>query len=209
MTGGVAQSFHRFTHSFVFWFPENKALDGAASRNILRPSRTDKGRVAIVFETRSGLWMAATMPDPRGPSGVPGRPADRDRRRRNGRTAQVHVRATARTNGVASAQVTPLGHGASREIQSRAERRRRSASEAWFFSATFGVELNHRPCANETACGIPVCQRMRAPRARHLRPVVPHAPLGGSDKRDRRTPSRTRRGAMSRVCSLMVSTRAV
>src|SRR5215203_1305085 len=90
-------------------------------RNILRPTRTDKGRVAIVFETRSGLWMAATMPDPRGPPGVPGRPADRDRRRRNGRTAQVHVRATVRTNGVASAEVTPLGHGASREIQSRAE----------------------------------------------------------------------------------------
>ena len=39
------------------------------------------------------------------------RSADRDRRRRNGRTAQVHVRATVRTNGVASAEVTPLGHG--------------------------------------------------------------------------------------------------
>ena len=45
---------------------------------------------------------------------IPGR--IRDRRRQNGRTVQVHVRATARTNGTASALRRVLGHAASRKV---------------------------------------------------------------------------------------------
>ena len=116
----------------------------------------------------------------------------------------MHVRATARTNGVASAQVTPLGHGASREIHSRAERRRRSASEARFSSTTFGVELDHRPCADaKAACGIPVCQRMRAPRARLFAQSF-RTPLKG-EKGTGRTGKpwgRSEHGAMTRARSL-------
>jgi hypothetical protein len=68
------------------------------SRNTFRLSRTDKGRVASVFVDVERVAVAATMPGPfcfrdfdLG--------ADQGRRRQNGRTAQVHVRATARTNG--------------------------------------------------------------------------------------------------------------
>src|SRR5512139_4309363 len=93
------------------------------------------GRVASVFEMWSGMRVAATMPRPgcRGSENTVN--ADGGRRRQHGRTVQVHVRATARTNGVTSAPVTPLGHGASREIHPRAERRRRTASEARFSPA--------------------------------------------------------------------------
>ena len=40
------------------------------------------------------------------------------------RTAQVHVRATVRTNGASGRKLQTLGHGASRITQPRAERRR-------------------------------------------------------------------------------------
>jgi hypothetical protein len=41
----------------------------------------------------------------------------------------------------------PVSDAASRKIHSRAERRRRSASEARFSSTIFGVGLDHHPCA--------------------------------------------------------------
>src|SRR5262245_3895552 len=61
-----------------------------------------EGRVAIVFVTRSGMRVAATMPDPKHACGSvdPLKGAGGDRRRQHGRTVQVHVRATARPNGV-------------------------------------------------------------------------------------------------------------
>src|SRR5262249_32250363 len=61
-----------------------------------------EGRVAIVFVTRSGMRVAATMPDPQHACGSvdPLKGAGGDRRRQHGRTVQVHVRATARPNGV-------------------------------------------------------------------------------------------------------------
>ena len=53
-----------------------------------------EGRVANVCRYVEREAVAATMPDLI--------LTDRDRRRRNGRTAQVHVRATARTNGTSA-----------------------------------------------------------------------------------------------------------
>ena len=89
----------------IFWFTENNfrnfymgPLTLPISRNSFDPSRTDKGRVAMVCRGAERVAVAATMPGPfcfrdfdLG--------ADQGRRRQNGRTAQVHVRATARTNG--------------------------------------------------------------------------------------------------------------
>ena len=81
-----------------------------------------------------------------------------------GRSKCMPVRQLARSGRGRRKRQFPVSDAASRKIHSRAERRRRSASEARFSSTIFGVGLDHRPCAD----GIRDARinNMRAPRAR-------------------------------------------
>ena len=142
----------------------------------------------------------------------------------------MHVRATARTNGGASAPVTTPGTCSKPQIHPRAERRRRSASEARFSSTIFGVGLGHCPCASRKRhAGCPHPNHAGAAGAAN-RPVVPHAPTGKGGRGRPASPApaqsggrfrtsvagadfvwrepgkpgarcRTTHGAMTRVCS--------
>jgi len=107
------------------------ALDFHPPRNIFPASRTDTERAAVVFAAWNGARRSANFADfgcsgTGCPGGVRGRP------RQRARTARVHVRATVRTNGGRGHQLQTLGHPASRQIHPRAERRRKTASEARF-----------------------------------------------------------------------------
>ena len=117
-----------------------------------------------------------------------------------GRSKCMSGRQLART-GARRRQRQPLGHAASRKVHSRAERRRRSASEARFSSTIFGVGLGHCPCAAKAACGLPACQTHAGAAGAVKRPVVPHAPTGEEGTRRPASPGAGREhGAMTRVC---------
>ena len=167
-----------------FCFSENNlsfrshfVLDLLARTTIITASRSGKWRVAIVlaawrrgadgrYDAGPGRRRSAKMVETNG-----------DERRRVGRTVQVHVRATVRTNGERVSAVTSLGHAANRKIHPRAERRRGPASVA-------GSAL---PFCRTRAGPPPVCREsgMQAARTDQAgaegavnRPVVPHAPSG-------------------------------
>ena len=115
-----------------------------------------------------------------------------------GRSKCMSGRQLART-GARRRKRQPLGHGANREIHSRAERRRRTASEARFSSTIYGVGLDHCPCAAKAACGMPASKQCGR-RGRGETPCRSARPFGqGKATGDRRTPSRTGRGAMTCV----------
>src|SRR5215218_354413 len=87
-----------------------RASDGLAAWNGTRRSAKFAGSQCL----RGSLVLG----------GGPGRPRQRER------TARVHVRASARTNGERRRNLSTLGHPASRQIHPCAERRRKAASEA-------------------------------------------------------------------------------
>ena len=141
-------------------------LDFPPRRIIFLPSRSDEGRVAIVFETRSGMRRAATM---KGPDRVEDRDpeAEGDRRRHGGRTVQVHARATARTNGRVGASDNPWDM-----VQAAKSVRVRNAGEELL--PWLGLAQDLRRWARTTArvsrkrhAGCPHLN-MRAPRARRI-----------------------------------------
>ena len=126
--------------------------------------------------------------------------ADGDRRRQDGRTVQVHVRATARTNGGASAPVTtpgtcskpqsPFACGTQAKICFRRPgSAQRSSALGW---ATARVpRKRHAGCPHQTHAGAAGAVK---------RPVVPHAPWGDEEQEDRRSPGAGRNdGAMTHV----------
>ena len=177
---GNAAAFRLIPH-FASHLSANRStfvLDLPPRMIIVIPSRSGEGRVAIVFETRSGMRMAATMPDLEPRRGSLILEWHGDRRRHNGRTVQVHVRATARTNGGASAPVTtpgtcskpqsPFACGTQAKICFRGP-----------------VQLNDLRrwagplpvCRRKAACGLPAPTHAGAAGA-VKRPVVPHAPCG-------------------------------
>jgi hypothetical protein len=82
-----------------------------------------------------------------------------------GRSKCMPVRQLARSGRGRRKRQFPVSDAASRKIHSRAERRRRSASEARFSSTIFGVGLDHCPCATLGMRDARI-QTMRAPRAR-------------------------------------------
>ena len=141
----------------------------------LQPSSSGEGRVASVFEMWSGMRVAATMPDPQHACGSvdPLKGAGGDRRRQHGRTVQVHVRATARPNGVSVSVSDAPGTWSKPQSPS-----------ACGTQATICVRGPVQP--SDGLDQLPVCQRTRDARIQNSagaagavkRPVVPHALSG-------------------------------
>ena len=111
----------------------------------------------------------------------------RDRRRQHGRTVQVHVRATARTNGGASAPVTTPG------TCSKPQSPFACGTQAYVLLPWLCL-----PCAFSTR--LP-CAPAHGAAGAVKRPVVPHAPSGEKEQDDRRALEPDTHGAMTRVCS--------
>ena len=115
-----------------------KCLDFHPSPNIFLPSRSGKGRVAIVIETRSGMrwplrcraWKLADYGLK--PGSAVGQAIDADTT--GGRSKCMPARQLARSGRGRRKRQFPVSDAASRKIHPRAERRRRSASEARFSS---------------------------------------------------------------------------
>ena len=133
-----------------------------------------------------------------------------DRRRQHGRTAQVHVRATVRTNGNASAEATPPGTCSKPQSPSACGTQaqyllpRRAAFEAKEGGPAVCSHEQRLPCAPAQAPGVPVACRHTWRRGRGETPGVPHAPTGEMRKaRGRPACPRAgqRTGAMTRVWS--------
>jgi hypothetical protein len=115
------------------------------------------------------------------------------RHRRNGRTAQVHVRVTAYTNGDASAEMTPSGTCSEPQSPSACgtqakyllpgravfERRKSKVAPPLLFTSSGCPVLRHR------APGVPIACRYTWRRGRGETPGVPHAPEG--EMRDKET----------------------
>ena len=136
--------------------------------------------------------MAATMPASGLPDGSQGSSCcfgGNDRQ--HGRTAQVHVRAIARTNGKAGQKQRIPGHAASRKAHPRAERRRSTCFRGGLPSR--GENRKVAPpllsraaaalCCKHRAPGVPIACRYTWRRGRGETPCVPHAPSGEKEQR--------------------------
>ena len=166
------------------------------------PSRSGKGRVAIVFETRSGMRVAATMPDP-------GRSEDR-RSLENGQGQTPATRAdgpsacpgdSSHERGRVSASDNPWDmqqaaksirvRNAGEDLLPRPGSAQRSSALGW----------DHCPCAAKAACGLPAskpCGR----RGRGFSPSRSARPYGRRKATDDRQPQAGQRtGAMMHACS--------
>ena len=126
--------------------------------------------------------------------------ADRDRRRQDGRTVQVHVRATARTNGGASAPVTTPGtcskptksirvRNAGEDLLPRPGSAQRSSALGWT-TARVPSRKRHAGCPHPNHAGAA---------GAGFRPVVPHAPTGKGTKRRPASPAPAQSGGRFRT----------
>ena len=176
-------------------------MTGPPTRNIYPPSRTDKGRVANLYVARSG-WRWPQRCRTLSVSGFP--EACGRENRRNGRTAQVHVRATVRTNGKASAEATPPGTCSKPKSPSRAERRRLPASVAGCLHGQprrCSYEQRLACASAQVAMCVTGCVDAHGAAGAVNRPCVPHAPSGETEAKKTGLPRAGQRtGVMTRVC---------
>ena len=99
-----------------------------------------------------------------------------------GRSKCMPARQLARSGRGRRKRQFPVSDAASRKIHPRAERRRRSASEARFSSTIFGVGLGHCPCTAKSGMRDARMQTRAGAAGAVKRPVVPHAPTAKKEQ---------------------------
>ena len=196
------QSYHRKPQQ-VFCRRPVFVVDFPPRTIIFAVSRTDTERAAIVFAAWNGTRRSATMPGNGARGKVLSFQSGRGRRRCNGRTARVHVRATARTNGGTLAETAIPGTSSKPTNPSACGTQVRNCFRGPGSAlAPSRAEAGPLPACrwiSRTANGMPAVALRAAAEAASL-PSVPHVPSGGDGRQQgRRALAPATSGAMTCV----------